>query len=261
MRVPAPPMSHLTRTSPSYEVRQLTTPEEMAAACGLYRRVFRYAGKDDGINPRLLTSLHLHGGAVVGAVGGSGDVLALAFGFVAVETDPADPHVYHFSQAAVVDPALQGTGLGRALKHAQREVAERRGATRMRWTFDPLVSRNAHFNLDVLGARGRWYHRDLHGAPHTDRITVEWDFARPCPDQPWKAPSSVGIGEVVEDGGSVYLGVPADPATVAGPGRQPLLDIFDDLFAGGLIAVGCRRTEPHVAVYRLTSPEGDRRGR
>lgn len=260
MSCPAPPTSDLTGNSPVFEVRELTTPGEMVAACGLYRRVFRYAGKDDGINPRLLTSLHLHGGAVVGAVGDDGEVLALAFGFGAVETDPADPHVYHFSQAAVVDPALQGARLGRALKHAQREVAERRGATRMRWTFDPLVSRNAHFNLDVLGATGRWYHRDLHGAPYTDRITVEWDFARSHPDRPWRAPSSIGVGEVVEDDSDVYLGVPADPGAVTGPDRQPLLDVFDGLFARGLVAFGCRRTEPHVAVYRFTSPDGDHRG-
>jgi predicted GNAT superfamily acetyltransferase len=244
------------------EVRELTTPGEMAAACGLYRRVFRYAGKDDGINPRLLTSLHLHGGAVVGAVTDHGDVLALAFGFGAVETDPADPHVYHFSQAAVVDPALQGARLGRALKHAQREVAQRRGATRMRWTFDPLVSRNAHFNLDVLGARGRWYHRDLHGAAHTDRITVEWDFVPSRTDLPWQAPSSIGVGEVVEDDGGVYLGIPADPRAVKGSDRQPFLDLFDGLFVRGLVAAGCRRIEPHVAVYRFTtSADGVHRGR
>ena len=71
----------------------------------------------------------------------------------------------------------QGHGLGRLLKHAQREVALGHGMTRMRWTYDPFEIRNAHFNLDVLGARGRWFAPDMYG-PGTDRVVVEWDLTR-----------------------------------------------------------------------------------
>ena len=62
-------------------------------------------------------------------------------------------------------PDLQGHGLGRVLKQHQREWALARDVGHITWTFDPLVARNAHFNLRVLGARvteylstttGRW---------------------------------------------------------------------------------------------------------
>jgi predicted GNAT superfamily acetyltransferase len=47
----------------------------------------------------------------------------------------------------------RGRGLGRLLKQHQREWALARGVHRITWTFDPLVARNASFNLRVLGAR------------------------------------------------------------------------------------------------------------
>ena len=103
---------------------------------------------------------------------------------------------YHYSQSAVVAADQQGQGLGRLLKHTQREVALGHGMTRMRWTYDPFEIRNAHFNLDVLGARGRWYAPDMYG-PGTDRVVVEWDLTREPSAEParrrpgwWSRPRS-----------------------------------------------------------------------
>jgi len=60
------------------------------------------------------------------------------------------------------------------------------GVTRMYWTFDPLVSRNAHFNLTRLGAHVVEYVPDMYGGDTnsvlhrgvgTDRFIVAWDIA------------------------------------------------------------------------------------
>ena len=60
-------------------------------------------------------------------------------------------------------PGLQSQGLGRLLKQHQREWALAREVGHITWTFDPLVARNAHFNLRVLGARVTEYLVDHYG--------------------------------------------------------------------------------------------------
>jgi predicted GNAT superfamily acetyltransferase len=84
-------------------------------------------------------------------------------------------------------PGLQSQGLGRLLKQHQREWAFARDVGRITWTFDPLVARNAHFNLRVLGARITEYLVDHYGpmddgvnrGDETDRIMVSWALAAP----------------------------------------------------------------------------------
>ncbi|HUY60654.1 MAG TPA: GNAT family N-acetyltransferase [Candidatus Dormibacteraeota bacterium] len=95
---------------------------------------------------------------------------------------------YHRSHAAGVLPRLRDQGIGWQLKQAQRRAALRQGLDRMIWTFDPLQTRNANFNLDRLGACARGYHRDYYGARQdafngglpTDRLVVDWFLAGPA---------------------------------------------------------------------------------
>src|SRR5437660_8147959 len=73
-------------------------------------------------------------------------------------------------------------GVGRLLKLFQREEALGRGIRLIQWTFDPLELRNAHFNLNRLGAISRRYLANLYGTTTsplhrglaTDRLLVEW---------------------------------------------------------------------------------------
>ncbi|GAA1150848.1 hypothetical protein [Nesterenkonia lutea] len=240
-------------------VRSLTEVSELEAACRLYRDVFSYSGEDQGINARLLKNLTTYGGTVVGAVASSGEVHGMAFGWTAVDTGAEDPHVYHFSQAAVVSQDMQGQGVGRALKNVQAAVAHRKGASRMRWTYNPMISRNAHFNLDVLGARGRWFTRDALAGPGTDRITVEWRLdgtaAEPAPRTDAEdLDAELGVDELTRPG---QIQMQADAALLAVPAQQPtdgeVIDLlrtrFSDLFDHGFVATSCHRTTPELAVY------------
>jgi predicted GNAT superfamily acetyltransferase len=71
--------------------------------------------------------------------------------------------------------------LGYLLKLAQREAAIERGVKRITWTFDPLQSRNAHFNFSKLGVIADRYYVDYYGVTSsflhrfgTDRLWVTW---------------------------------------------------------------------------------------
>ena len=78
-----------------------------------------------------------------------------------------------------VDPGRQGRGLGLAIKRHQADWARAAGLKGISWTFDPLVRRNAWFNLSKLGARVESWLPDFYG-PGTDRCLVVWDL-EPAP--------------------------------------------------------------------------------
>jgi predicted GNAT superfamily acetyltransferase len=91
------------------------------------------------------------------------------------------------SHMNAVDPAARGRGIGVALKLRQRAVCLAHGVTEMRWTYDPLIRRNAHLNLVRLGAEVVAFHPDFYGrlddaitgADHSDRFEVRWRLESP----------------------------------------------------------------------------------
>lgn len=93
---------------------------------------------------------------------------------------PPRSHAAYSLIAAAAEP---GGGVGYALKQAQRAWALRRGATSLTWTFDPLIGRNARFNLVKLGAIATEYVVDFYGpladgtndGDETDRLAVTWE--------------------------------------------------------------------------------------
>jgi predicted GNAT superfamily acetyltransferase len=122
----------------------------------------------------------------------------------------------HSHMTAVLKP-YRDHGVGRRLKLLQREDALARGINLIEWTFDPLVPRNAYFNMMRLGAIARRYVPNaygittspLHGALPTDRLVAEWhlrsirvrrilDGQRATPDFPKKA-VRIAIPAAIED--------------------------------------------------------------
>jgi predicted GNAT superfamily acetyltransferase len=81
-------------------------------------------------------------------------------------------------------PDRRHRGVGYALKLAQRAQALDAGIAVARWTFDPLIARNAWFNLGKLGAVADRFHRNYYGemtdvvnrGERTDRFVVRWDL-------------------------------------------------------------------------------------
>ncbi len=124
------------------------------------------------------------GGIVLGAYPEGSDVpFGLAYGFPAMRAGRPGhpPELWHHSHLLAVAPRWRGSGAAVALKLAQRQAALAQGHTRMTWTFDPLIARNARLNLGKLGARAVSYHPDWYDLGTdvpADRLMVEWDLTR-----------------------------------------------------------------------------------
>ncbi|MGW2706426.1 chorismate synthase [Streptomyces sp. NPDC001340] len=180
--------------------------------------------------------------------------------------------------------AAADRGLGYAVKQAQRDWAVGLGARTMRWTFDPLVGRNARFNLVKLGAVGTEYLVDFYGAmtdgvndgDESDRLTVTWDLTATwhlaAPRPPYDPDTDTGahgpVTRTAPDGGAlarrdladryVWCRVPddivqlraADPA-LALRWRHAVREVFLEAFAEGFRATGMSRD----GWYTLTRTE------
>jgi predicted GNAT superfamily acetyltransferase len=91
------------------------------------------------------------------------------------------------SHMAAVLPGYRGRGVGGLMKLVQRADALEHGIREIRWTYDPLVLRNARFNLGRLGARVVAFHRDFYGRlgdavsgdDASDRFEVAWELDSP----------------------------------------------------------------------------------
>ncbi|WP_062207692.1 hypothetical protein [Demequina oxidasica] len=102
------------------------------------------------------------------------------------------------SHVAGVRPGLGRPGIGRALKLHQRAWCLDRGVTEVTWTFDPLVSRNAHINIVRLGAQIDEYLVDFYGnmpdginaGQGSDRALVRWHLDRPYVSDSAELPAS-----------------------------------------------------------------------
>lgn len=132
------------------------------------------------LRPDLLRALSHAGNYVAGAF--SGDrLVGGSVGFFDRRRGALGLH----SHVTAVLPDALGRSVGFALKQHQRAWALARGVEVVTWTFDPLVRRNAYFNLTKLGAEIAAYHADFYGpladginaGDPTDRCEVTWPLA------------------------------------------------------------------------------------
>ncbi|GAA2079193.1 GNAT family N-acetyltransferase [Actinomadura alba] len=160
------------------EVRELYELEDLYE---VYRLIDAIWHPDPGAEPvqvELLRALSHAGNYVAGAYQ-DGRLVGMSIAFLA-----APPGVSLHSH---MTGARAGRGIGMALKLHQRRWALDRGLSRITWTYDPLVSRNAHFNLVKLGARPVEYLASFYGAmddsinsgDETDRVLAAWPLADP----------------------------------------------------------------------------------
>ncbi len=137
----------------------------------------------DVVPDHILLTFAKNGGIVLLARRADAPV-GFAFGFLGKTADGALKICSH--QAGVI-PTEQNRGVGFALKVAQREAALAAGISVMTWTFDPLQSRNAHFNMRKLGATSRKYLPELYGTMRdalnadipSDRLEAFWQLNSP----------------------------------------------------------------------------------
>ncbi|SEM94126.1 Predicted acetyltransferase, GNAT superfamily [Nonomuraea pusilla] len=196
------PMAELLTTAPAeVRVRTLHGTPELQRAAGLLREVWAtQPGDDPPIALDMLCAL-AHSGCYVAGAYLDDELAGVAAGFLA-----ADRSLH--SHIAGVAPGARGRGVGRALKEHQRAWAGERGLASVSWTFDPLVRRNAFFNLARLGARVSAYLPDFYGPMSdglndggpSDRLLVTWPVAAPPPEEPSDQPPHRTI---VDESGAV----------------------------------------------------------
>lgn len=234
-------------------VRMLDTPGEMAAAAALLADVWGMEAKHSRLDPSMLVAM-VHSGSYVAGAFIDGSLVAASVGFF----HPPLARAMH-SHITGVLRAHSGHGIGAALKFHQRAWCLERSVVTMTWTFDPLVARNAYFNLRKLGGRAVEYLPDFYGpmldelnlGQPSDRMLLEWDLAsplvRPAPaERPTVAllirgPQGPILGRPLEDGvDTVRIDLPDDieamrttDAATARAWRDALRSVTTGLLADG----------------------------
>lgn len=161
-------------------IRLLDQPEEMPAVEELQRIVWP-GSETDVIPAHLLLASVRTGGLLLGAFVGE-RLVGAVFGFPSLERTPDGPRPAHHSHILAVHPDFRDAGLGFALKRAQWQMVRAQGLDHITWTYDPLLSRNAHLNIARLGAVCRTYRRSEYGEMRdalnaglpSDRFLVDW---------------------------------------------------------------------------------------
>jgi predicted GNAT superfamily acetyltransferase len=167
-------------TAAGVTIREVTALDELAAIVRLYATIWGRQGNPP-VTVELLRAFTKAGNYTAGAFDGAQLVGACVGFFGAPAEDALHSHIAGVGRAAL------GRGVGFALKLHQRGWALRHGVSEIVWTFDPLVSRNAYFNLVKLAARPAEYLPNFYGAMRdeingmddSDRLLVRWRLRDP----------------------------------------------------------------------------------
>lgn len=209
------------------EIRALDTVEQVFTASAVLGEV--WGGDRTGMPPNLLRALAHSGNYAVGLYDGDRMIGASVAFFAA----PAERSM-HSHITGILGP-YRSHGLGRLLKAHQRAWAFERAVGHITWTFDPLVARNAHFNLHTLGARVTEYLVDQYGpmddavnrGDESDRLMVSWALAAPA-----AAPREVDVVTAVAVPRDIDALRHSDPVEAL-DWRYRVRDAFEGLLADG----------------------------
>ncbi|MFI5953972.1 GNAT family N-acetyltransferase [Cryptosporangium sp. NPDC051539] len=213
-------------------VRELTDMDRITRAVALLADIWGRSSNPP-VTAELLRAFSKAGNYVAGAFEGE----RLVGACVAFFHEPAGSALHSHIAGVAADAA--GRGVGFALKLHQRAWALQRDVADIVWTFDPLVARNAYFNLGKLGARPAEYLPNFYGPmsdafngnEESDRLLVRWRLR--------EYGNSTGP---VAAGAVPVLSVGADAGPVAGRPEGPI----------GLVAVprdigAMRASDPALA--------------
>jgi predicted GNAT superfamily acetyltransferase len=216
-------------------VRHLAGPADLDACVRMQRETW---GDDfSEVTPRSMILVAQKVGGIAAGAFEDGRMLGFVFGLTGIR----DGELVHWSDMLAVDPAARDRGIGRQLKAFQREAVLALGVRSMYWTYDPLVARNAHLNLNVLGAEVAEYVPDMYGASNsplhaglgTDRFVVRWRLDGTSPP-PGTALARIAIPTAIDD-------VQARSAEEAADWRARTRDAFVGALAKGHRVIGFHR--------------------
>jgi len=165
-------------------IRPALGPPDLVQIEELQRLV--WPGSETDVVPlHLLLTVAQNGGVVLVAEKGE-RVVGFLMGFLGTDEDSpnrvAMARLKHCSHMLGVHPDYRDQGIGLELKRAQRQAVIAQGIRLVTWTFDPLMSANAHLNIHRLGAVSRIYKREVYGPMRdelnqglpSDRLQADW---------------------------------------------------------------------------------------
>lgn len=237
-------------------IRDCSTIEEFDRCLELQREAF--ALPDLEISPRRhLIVTRRAGGWTLGAFTGS-EMVGFVHHMIAVR---GHDEIIGYSHMMAVARAFQNRGVGSRLKWAQRERALMEGRRFIKWTWDPMQARNAHFNLNRLGVVVRSYEVNFYGTDYitmpdaksddvsidSDRLFADWEL-----DSERVKSLAEGRALEINEPPALTIEIPADwPALIRQDTRRArdeqlrVRKEFQEAFAAGLVCAAFERDEEH----------------
>ncbi|MCM3906213.1 MAG: GNAT family N-acetyltransferase [Pyrinomonadaceae bacterium] len=248
-------------------IRECVTVEELDQCVKLQREVFGLP--DLEISPRrhLIVSRQAGGWTIGAFTNHSSDrIVGFVHHLVALR---GEDEIIGYSHMMAVHKDYQNLGLGARLKWAQRERALAEGRRFIKWTWEPMQARNAHFNLNRLGVVVRTYGENFYGTDYitdpeqpfgakglpSDRLFAEWELSSP------RVVDLAGGGEPAPPLGQVAaIEIPADwiglikrDVSLAKQEQLRVRREFERAFSAGLVCAGFDRSaaHPRYLLYNL----------
>jgi predicted GNAT superfamily acetyltransferase len=243
-------------TNDNIIIRECETRDELHACVSLQREVF--ALPEIEISPvRHFIVTKNAGGFTLGAYAGEELI-----GFVLSVSAVLRGERALYSHMTAVRKGYQGSGIGARLKWAQRARALSENIKYVKWTFQPVLARNAFFNLEKLGAEIREYEANFYGTDYStahneggslgidsDRLFAEWDLSGPK-----AAALADGTSFVEEREPAREIEIPNNwDGLVAADVKQAIAEQdrvkaeFREAFSEGLVCRGFRRDDNRPA--------------
>ncbi len=194
--------------STGFSIVELSELGDLRELAELFRLVWGIQGEPP-IDSDVLKALAHSGNYVSGGYSGRSMVGGLVGWFGGVP-----PHELHLhSHILGVLPGSDARGLGFELKLHQRRWCLERGLGVIEWTTDPLVRRNAYFNLTKLGARAREYLVNFYGemrdglnaGEESDRLLISWRLESPSAEEAAAGRAAEPQLDELESGGAVKM--------------------------------------------------------
>jgi predicted GNAT superfamily acetyltransferase len=170
-------------------IRECTTIDELDSCVNLQREVFNLPEIEISPRRHLIVSRQAGGWTLGAFVVGS--LVGFVHHLVAVRNNN---EIFGYSHMMAVAKDYQNKGVGARLKWAQRERALAEKRSFIKWTWDPMQARNAHFNLNRLGVTVDTFADNFYGTDYntdpaqktgerpglqSDRLFANWDLVAP----------------------------------------------------------------------------------
>lgn len=258
-------------------IRECTSIAELDSCIRLQHEVFGLSELEISPRRHLIVSRQA-GGWTLGAFVQEGKESRLV-GFVhTLAAVRGGNEIFCYSHMMAVAAEYQNKGVGARLKWSQRERAIAEGRDFIKWTWDPMQARNAHFNLNRLGVTVSDYAENFYGTDYipsltgesaeaagtgpgidSDRLFANWQLQSPrVVELASDSLSRQGSGLNISAPPQATIQIPADWSRLCKENplqaKQTQLRVrqeFENAFAAGLIAAGFERSaeQPRYLLY------------